>query len=116
MRELGLLLTFLIEHDDVNAGSIQLRSNSHLLRQGHIVRRQLHILLVALSQLRADAVVLVHQLGIQLVQRINLQHIAAQDGTYGSQFLLQTGNLCCIVSLRTAQLFEQRLCTLLLTS
>ena len=66
-------------------------------------------LLGSLLVLVAHTLVLLCQLFVGLVERVNLHHIATHHGTHGLELLLEACNLGSIAGLGGAQLFEQLL-------
>ena len=64
--------------------------------------------------LATDTGVLSRQVLVQSVERVDLEHVVAEDGTHGGELSLQAGDLFGIGAFRIAQFFEQALRFLLL--
>ena len=79
------------------------------MRERGLLTVQTCHLLVALFELCLHGGVLLLQTLIQAVQRVDLHHVVAQNGTHRGEFLLQTGYLTGIRGLHAFQFLEQLL-------
>ena len=105
---MSLLAVFLLGYH-VDTRGIELGGNGHLLRQRSLLAAEPGYLAGGLVILALYAAVLLPEVLVEAVERVDLKHVAAQHGTHRGQFLLETCYLAGIGTLHLAELLEQPL-------
>ena len=111
----SVLVTLVLQRHTY-ARSVELGSDSHLLRERCALVVETRNLSCGSVVLSPHAFVLILQILIKTVERVNFKHIATQHGTHCSEFFLQSRDFAGVRTLHLSQFFEQLLSLLLLRS